>query len=61
LPQRNKVALTDGAHPEVKDSFGMSFYGSNPQPGKILLYDGFTGRRFLDEFDYTAFLNRPPG
>jgi uncharacterized protein (DUF1919 family) len=61
LPHRNKVVLTDGPCPEVKDSFGMSFYGDAPQPGMILQYDGFTGRRFLDEFDYTAFLNRPPG
>lgn len=61
LPHRNKIALTDGPWPEVKDSFAMSFYGEEPRPGQILEYVGFTGRRHLDEFDYTAFLNRPPG
>ena len=56
-----QMALTDGPWPEVKDSFAMSFYGEEPRPGQILEYVGFTGRRHLDEFDYTAFLNRPPG
>lgn len=27
-----------------------------PVPGLILLYDGITGRRLLDRFDYPAFL-----
>lgn len=32
-------------------------YDENESSGKIFEYDGLTGKRYLDEFDYVSFLN----
>jgi len=55
---KNKILLTDGVEKRVPSSFPMSFYDDTHYPAKILDYPTvLSKKRFLDEFDYTTFLN----
>lgn len=50
LPFPNKIALTYGTHPNIKNSFPIDthFYDDNFFQGKILTYPRFGLRRYLD-------------
>lgn len=60
LPYQNKVVLTVGKHPNIKNSFPIEgdFYGEQYWPGKLLTYPKFGVRRYLDAFDYVSFFNK---
>ena len=61
IPYKNKMILTHKDHKEdftsaihcFDDSTDMAEIG-----GKIFRYDGLTGKRFYEEFDYISFLNK---
>ncbi|MEG2365916.1 MAG: DUF1919 domain-containing protein [Alistipes sp.] len=56
LPYINKQILTyekEWNHPQVYTMRGLERFTS----GRILDYRGLSGQRYLDEFDYVAFLN----
>lgn len=52
-----KIALLHRDIPEIKHSFVISCYKEGKPVGKIFEHNGISGKRFLDEFDYTSFLN----
>lgn len=41
----------------VKNSFVLSCYKEDLPTAKVFEYRGFSGKRYLDEFDYVSFLN----
>ena len=55
----NKVILTDGSHPEIPCSFPIEgdFYGKDYFEGKLFTCPKHKLRRYMDVFDYVAFLN----
>lgn len=57
LPMKHKAALTHKNFPEYKDTFYVDCYKGREDTGKILKYRGISGKRYLDSFDYVAFLN----
>ena len=59
LPYKHKLALTARSMPEIKCSYYIS--GSEQPNGDVMdlcKYKGkFTGRRWIDDYDYVGFLN----
>ena len=59
LPYKHKLALTACPMPEIKCSYHIS--GSEQPNGDVMdlsKYKGkFTGRRWIDDYDYVGFLN----
>lgn len=59
LPYKHKLALTACPMPEIKCSYYIS--GSEQPNGDVMdlcKYKGkFTGRRWIDDYDYVGFLN----
>lgn len=59
LPYKHKLALTARPMPEIKCSYYIS--GSEQPNGDVMdlcKYKGkFTGRRWIDDYDYVGFLN----
>ena len=59
LPYKHKLALTARPMPEIKCSYYIS--GSEQSNGDVMdlcKYKGkFTGRRWIDDYDYVGFLN----
>lgn len=61
LPYRkNKAVLTHSPHPEMKDAYFISCDNDNSQKfvgGGTFKQRPFSGRRYLDDFDYVTFFN----
>jgi len=53
----NKVILTHKKIDGLKNDFVLSCYQQNKPVAKVMRYRGLSGKRYLDEFDYVAFLN----
>ncbi|WP_051217571.1 DUF1919 domain-containing protein [Paenibacillus assamensis] len=54
----NKVILTNGVESSCKASYPLYFYDETYFDGKLLTFRSkFSTKRYLDEFDYVAFLN----
>lgn len=60
LPYTNKVLLTAEPHIEYPSTFCLSAAkDTNGGLKDILRYKSlFTGRRYIDDFDYVSFLNK---
>ena len=61
IPYRNKIILTHKHHKEEYTTAIHCFDDTidlNEIGGKIFRYEGLTGKRYYDEFDYVEFLNR---
>lgn len=54
----NRIVLTHTPHPEIRNAVTISCYQDEFEWGKILKQKRLSGKRYLDEFDYVAFLNR---
>lgn len=54
---KKKIILTHKEYKDIKNSFKISCYRNDEPRAKILEYKGISGKRFLEEFDYTGFLN----
>ncbi len=58
LPYKNKVILTYREMPDVSCAFVNPEWEDNGKTRVLTEYlSKFTGRRFIDEFDYVSFLN----
>lgn len=58
LPVKHKMILTHNKFPEIKNGCYISCYVEDKPVAKILEYNGRSGKRYLDEFDYVGFINR---
>lgn len=59
LPYKNKVILTHIAYPEFESAYYIRGFEERDEMGTTINYkDQFFKRRYLDDFDYVAFLNR---
>ena len=59
LPFEHKVIFTHIPRPDIKSSFYIHGFEEKGGVGVALYFkEGFLIRRYLDEFDYVAFLNR---
>ena len=58
LPLENKMILTHRNFPNLKNAFCVTCYADDKPVAKILDYNGVSGKRYLDEFDYVGFINR---
>lgn len=54
---KKKIILTHKEYKDIKNAFQISCYRNDEPRAKILEYKGISGKRFLEEFDYTGFLN----
>ena len=57
---KNKVILTHSMHEDRRDSVFISCTNDTNKPfvgGETFKFRRFTGKRFLDDFDYVSFLN----
>ena len=60
IPYEHKMILTHRKHEQSYTTAINCFYGNldmNEIGGKIFRYNGLTGKRYYDEFDYVSFLN----
>ncbi len=57
LPLNHKIIITHKSFPGIKNSFFIHCYTNDKPIAKILEYNGLTGKRYLDEFDYVGFIN----
>lgn len=60
LPYKHKLALTSEPMPEIKCSYCIPGTAqSNGEVMDLCKYEGkFTGKRWIDEYDYVGFLNK---
>ena len=58
LPYKNKVIFTHKQYPEIKSAYYIPGFENKDGVGVLLYFKKqFLLRRYLDEFDYIAFLN----
>lgn len=57
LPYKNKVVFTHKNYPEIKSSFYIKGFENKGYINYLHLYQGYFGKRYLDQFDYVKFLN----
>lgn len=58
LPFEHKVVFTDKKYPAIKSSFYLKKYTfRNHKNGNIYATQNITGKRYIDQFDYVAFIN----
>lgn len=58
LPYENKVILTRVRYPEISSAYCIEGFEEKEELGMVLNYKKqFFRRRYLDEFDYVAFIN----
>lgn len=55
LPYRNKVAFTEREFPQYPSA--CCIYGYEDGLGGLTLFDGLSGKRKIDQFDYVTWLN----
>ena len=59
LPFSNKVIFTHKPYPEIESSFYIRGFEENEGVGPIMYFKKqFFVRRYIDDFDYVAFLNK---
>lgn len=59
LPYKNKVIITHQEYPEIQSAYCLPEFEKQGQVGIITNFrDQFLIRRYMDEFDYVAFLNQ---
>lgn len=59
LPYKNKVIFTRKDYPEFTSAFTIRGFESRRELGNVLLFqDRLLKRRYMDDFDYVAFLNQ---
>ncbi len=59
LPFVNKVVFTHRPYPEIKSSFYIHGFENDEGIGPVIYFKRqFFVRRYLDDFDYVAFLNK---
>lgn len=58
LPYENKVILTRVRYPEISSAYCIEGFEEKEELGMVLNYKKqFFRRRYLDDFDYVAFIN----
>ena len=57
LDIERKMLLTHREFVDLKNASRITCYDNDRPFGKILEYNGLSGKRYLDEFDYVSFLN----
>lgn len=58
LPYKNKVIFTHKVYPEIKSSYYIKGFENEKGVGVLISFKNkFFVRRYLDDFDYIAFLN----
>ncbi len=58
LPYENKVILTRVRYPEISSAYCIEGFEAKEELGMVLNYKKqFFRRRYLDDFDYVAFIN----
>ncbi|MBN6711998.1 DUF1919 domain-containing protein [Haemophilus haemoglobinophilus] len=58
LPFKNKVVFTHKNYPEIKSAVYIQGFENNAMVGDIFEYTGLNGKRYYDQFDYVAWLNK---
>ncbi len=60
LPYKNKVIFTHVPRSDISSAFYISGFEKDPSVGVLMGFrDQFFVRRYLDDFDYVSFLNKP--
>lgn len=58
LPHQHKVIFTHRPYPEIKSAYCIPGFEQMPEVGVLTDFKpGFWRRRYIDDFDYVAFLN----
>lgn len=58
MPYKNKVILTKTAYPEFSSAFHIRGFEEQEEMGNLIAFrKKFLLRRYMDDFDYVAFLN----
>ena len=58
LPFKNKVVFTHKNYPEIKSGVYIQGFENNAMVGDLFEYTGLNGKRYYDQFDYVAWLNK---
>ena len=58
LPVKNKIALVHSEIAGLNNSYRMKCIGENDSITKEFEYNGLSGKRYFEEWDYVSFLNR---
>ena len=53
----NTISLIHNDIPNLKNSFKFDCYDKTDKPGKLLQFKNFSGKRYLDDWDYISWLN----
>lgn len=57
LPYKNKVIFTHKYYPHIKSAYYIKGFEKNKEVGIFSCFEGMTGRRYLDQFDYISWFN----
>ena len=58
LPYKNKVIFTCKERPDIPSAFYVRGFEGQPSVGQLQESMNFTGKRYIDQFDYVSFLNQ---
>lgn len=58
LPYKNKVIFTHKPYYNIKSTYYIRGFENNGEVGVLSCFDGSTGKRYLDQFDYISWLNK---
>lgn len=57
LPYKNKVIFTHKYYPHIKSAYYIKGFEKDKEVGILSCFEGMTGRRYLDQFDYISWFN----
>lgn len=57
LPFRNKIAFTPGISVNIPNTFNLKGLDKIKSPKQVYYTSHFSGKRFIDQFDYISFIN----
>lgn len=58
LPFANKVVFTHKPYPEITSAFYIKGFENRGEVGDLFEYEGLSGKRYYDQFDYVAWFNQ---
>lgn len=58
LPFANKIVFTHKPYPEIASAFYVKGFEHQGEVGDLFEYEGLTGKRYYDQFDYVAWFNQ---
>ncbi|CDM69222.1 hypothetical protein CM240_2064 [Clostridium bornimense] len=57
IPYKNKVIFTHKHYEDIESAYQIKGFENDNQVGILSCFEGATGKRYIDQFDYVSWLN----